>query len=508
MRRALPAAIVLCAVLAACRQQPGSGAADALAIALPYELKTLDPHSEDKLSHAAVLTNIYEPIVATDADLRVRPCLAQSWESPDPVSWVFHLRPGVAFHSGRLLRAADIVYSYGRLLGSADPDLELRGYLLNISEVHVLDERTIQIKTRGPARILLNKLSHVPIVPEGATRESLSAAPDGTGPYAVAAHEGQEAIVLVRNERYWGQAPALRRVDLALSRDADDALRGLLAGRYQLIKCDSKRADAAAARRFDVLRRDNIFVKYLAYDLARDETPFCAVRPNPFKNPLVRRAIQLSIDRQRLVAGLSNYAVPMTQPVPRFVFGFNPAIEDVAPDLAEARALLRKAGLPRGFGAVLHTRRTLGEAPALARDQLAAVGIDVDVRVLGDDAFFELLSQNGATLWMNQYGCSSGDASDFLDAVIHSPDPGHRFGMSNYGRYTNPALDKAIERSAGLEKPEERRNAVQQILAQVMQELVLLPLYSDQDVYAIDRSLSWQPRSDSYVHAAEVRPRN
>jgi ABC-type oligopeptide transport system substrate-binding subunit len=79
--------------------------------------------------------------------------------------------------------------------------------------------------------------------------------------------------------------------------------------------------------------------------------------------------------------------------------------------------------------------------------------------------------------------------------------------MSNYGRYSNAALDKAIERSGGIEKPEERRNAVQQILAQVMQELVLLPLYSDQDVYVLDRSFSWEPRSDSYVHAAEVRLR-
>jgi peptide/nickel transport system substrate-binding protein len=507
MRRALPAAIGLCAVLAACRQQPGSGAPDAIAVALPYELATLDPHADDKLSHAAVLTNIYEPIVATDADLRVRPCLAQSWESPDPVTWVFRLRPGVAFHSGRLLRAADVVYSYGRLLGSADRDLELRGYLRNISEVHVLDDRTIQIKTLGPARILLNKLSHVPIVPEGATRESLSAAPDGTGPYVVASHTGHEAIALVRNERYWGQPPALRRVELALGRNADEALSGLLAGRYQLVKCDSKRAEAAVAGRFDVLRRDNVFVKYLAFDLDRDETPFCPVRPNPFKNPLVRRAIQLSIDRQRLGAGLSNYAVPATQPVPRLVFGFNPAIGDVVPDLDEARALLRKAGLPSGFSVVLHARRTLGEAPALLREQLAAVGIDVDVRVLADDAFFELLSRNGATLWINRYGCSSGDASDFLDAVVHSPDPGHRFGMSNYGRYSNAALDKAIERSGGIEKPEERRNAVQQILAQVMQELVLLPLYSDQDVYVLDRSFSWEPRSDSYVHAAEVRLR-
>src|SRR5262245_19522199 len=70
-----------------------------LTIALPYEVITLDPHAKDKLGSNATLSNLYEPLVTTDKELRILPCLATSWESPDPRTWIFHVRPGVLFHS-------------------------------------------------------------------------------------------------------------------------------------------------------------------------------------------------------------------------------------------------------------------------------------------------------------------------------------------------------------------------------------------------------------------------
>lgn len=118
----------------------------------------------------------------------------------------------------------------------------------------------------------------------------------------------------------------------------------MLAGTYHLIQGESKRIDAVAdgSNRFVVLRHDNLYVKYLGYDLSRDLTPACSARPNPFKNRLVRRAIDLAIDRSRLVGALSAHAVPLFQPVPRFVFGFNPRIPETVLDGNASRALLER----------------------------------------------------------------------------------------------------------------------------------------------------------------------
>jgi peptide/nickel transport system substrate-binding protein len=488
----------------ACRKPTPQPATSVVRIAVPYEFRTLDPHAEDKLSNFALLLNVYEPLVSMDSEMKVQPALASSWESPDPLTWVFHLRPAVRFHSGRPLRAADVVFSFGRLAGHAE--LEARSYVANVSEVHALDERTLQIKTLVPSRILLNKLANVLIVAEGATSEALRSSADGTGPYALAEWRPSERMALRRYDGYWGAVPAVRDVEFVLGRGPEEAIHGLLDGNYRLILGNSKRVEDVVGRsgRHAVLRRNNLYVKYLGFDVARDATPFCSIKPNPFRDVRVRRAIGMAIDRRRLVAALSTGASAATQPLPRFVFGFNPTIPEAIHDPSAAAALLEKAGFGSGFRVVLHARRILSEGAVLVRQDLERIGIAVEVRPVPDAEFFQQLSRRDASFWMNRFGCSTGDAGDFLENVVHSPDRERRFGAANYGGSVDHAVDEAIERSAGIEKPEERRNALQELLATIVGNQVLIPLYNDQDVYGIDRALSWQPRSDSYIKVADI----
>src|SRR5947207_1760449 len=64
-----------------------------IVISVPYELSTLDPHAKDTISNYAILSNIYEPLVRTDADMKLHPALAATWDNPDLNTWVVHLRP-------------------------------------------------------------------------------------------------------------------------------------------------------------------------------------------------------------------------------------------------------------------------------------------------------------------------------------------------------------------------------------------------------------------------------
>lgn len=481
--------------------------ADSIRIAVPYEVSTLDPHAETKLGNMSVLTNIYEPLVTTDADMRIQPCLAETWESPDLLTWLFHLRKSVSFHDGRAFHAADAVYSLNRVL--RDDSLGMHSALQDVSDVTAVDDVTLRVRTARPSPILLNKLSAVLIVPEAATADALGASANGTGPYVVAEWKPGERLLLNRHEGHWMRPrPRVREVAFSLGRPPEEAVEGLLAGKYQLIQCDSKKTALLVERssRTRVVRRSNLYVKYLGYDLRREATPFCGVKPNPFRNVLVRRAIHMAVDRHFLVSELSSYAVPALQPVPRFVFGFNPKIPEAQYDKEAARELLRQAGLERGFEVVLHARRIFEEAAQLVREELGPVGIQVEVRALPDAEFFGLLGRGEASFWLNRFGCSSGDASDFLDDAVHSRVLESRFGAKNYGGYANPDLDRAIERVAALEL-ERRRNALQSILATVVEDLVWIPLYNDQDVYGIDRSLAWEPRGDSFIRASEITPR-
>jgi peptide/nickel transport system substrate-binding protein len=475
-----------------------------LTISAPYEVDSLDPHVKNTVSNVVVTGHIYEPLVTTDKDMRLQPGLARLWENPDPSTWVFHLRPDVKFHSGRPLRADDVVYTIRRLL--ADPLLEIGGYTLYIADVRALDDLTVQIRTTRPLSILLNKLRFVGIVPEGSTSATLASSTDGTGPYRLVRWVKGQSVELARNDAYWGKAPAIPRVTIILDRSPAQAAGDFMEGRAQLAQCNSKSAAAPLLghERAVLQRRPSLYVKYLSYDMARAQSPYVAAAANPFRDLRVRQALELAVDRERLASALSIDAVPAQQIVPAFIFGFNPTLVPTRPDPAAARALLADAGFPGGFRVRLDVRKSYLEAAVQVRTQLAPLGIVVDIESQPDEAFMERVKRHDTSLFISRFGCPTGDASDILDNALHTADALRHMGMQNYGGYSNPEVDRRIEESAGIEAVADRRLALEKIVAMLDADRAWIPLYSDQDVYAVDRSLAWEPRNDSFIYAAEV----
>jgi peptide/nickel transport system substrate-binding protein len=479
---------------------PGPVPRAELHVAAQYALRSLDPNAENTFGPYEVLSNVYEPLVTLDSQLRVRPALAVSWESPDALTWVFHLREGVRFQSGAVLTAEDAVRSIERVLQS--PGLQMRGHLAQVSEVAALDAGTLRLRTSRPTPLLLNHLNFVSIT--AAAARDLASRSDGTGPFVVEGWDRAQGVRMRRNENYWGEQPELSRLVFHTERGAEQAVEGLLSGTYQMALLNTTRFDGAlsGSGRLKLIRQDGLFLRYLGFDLARDVTPYCSVTPNPFRRREVRRALHLALDRQALIGALGNAAVVASQLVPRPVFGFNPGLAEPRPDLAAARALLRQAGVPERFSAVLHTRRRFEVAAATVRQQLAPLGFDVDVRVLPDSEYFEALGRSEFTMWLSGFGCPLGDASELLDNVAHSRDADRGFGINNYGGFQDAAIDRAIEETAS---QADRGDALQRLMARLMDELIWLPLYFEQDVFAVDRSLDWQPRTDSYLRGAEVK---
>jgi peptide/nickel transport system substrate-binding protein len=472
-------------------------------VATPYDLTTLDPHAVDWASHTGILANLYEPLVTMDAEMRLRPALAESWESPDPLTWVFHLRRGVTFHSGRTLSAADVVYTMHRLRTRSD--LEMSTYLEGVTEVAAVDRDSVRLRTRAPTRVLLNKLVNVPMVREG-SGERLAWASDGTGPFRlVGPWQRGKPLRLARYQGYWGKAPAVAAVEFDPGQA--DALGGLRAGRYQVVQCPSRAGTDRDAARFLVQSADTLSVKFLGFDVARDTTPHCSLRANPFRQRSVRQAIHLALDRQQLSEDLSSDASPLAQGVPRFVFGFNPDLQAPVPDLGRARALLAAAGVGSGFSATLLTPAQLTETARLVAGQLAPLGIRLQVEAVSQEEHARRLAAGDGTVWLNRFSCATGDASDFLNDVLHSRDaPGH-YGAFNDGGWASPELDRLIEASLGLEPPGTRLSALQHILSLAAEDLPVVALYEDREVFAVDRSLLWTPRRDGAILAAEMSPR-
>ncbi len=473
-------------------------------LSLPYEVATLDPHARNAISTIAVASHLYDRLVDTDADLRLRPALAESWTTADQRTWVFRLRPGTHFHDGRPLRAQDAVWSIQRL--QRDPGLELSAYVSYVSEVRATGPLTFEVRTRDPLSILLNRLRFVFIVPEGADTEALSAKANGSGPYRLAEWEAGRRLRLVRNERYWGPAPRLRELEILLHREPSQAAEDLIAGRAAFAQCSSR--DAARrlqAAGFPLVRQPSVSVKYLGFGFVPASIPGPhGPLPNPFRRREVREAVHLALDRDRLLTGLPGTAVIATQPVPPSVFGYSPAIRPPVHDLARAKTLLKEAGFADGFRATLSSRRILAAAAEQVKRQLEPVGIGLDVELFDDNEFLDRARRLEFVLYLSRLAAVTGDATNLLENGLHTVDRPHGMGVANFSGYSNPEVDRAIEESVLLESPVPRRQALETIMNRLMEDLPWAPLYVDEDVFAHAPGLTWTPRRDGFVLGAEI----
>jgi peptide/nickel transport system substrate-binding protein len=499
LNRLLP--VALAAAVIACQKTPRPVAP--FTISVPYEIESLDPHARDLTSQLAVTSHVYEPLVTRDRDMAIRPCLALRWFSPNPLTWVFELRGGVRFHDGRPLTSADVVATFERL--RQHPELEIALYANEVESARALDPLRVELRTRRPVAALLNKLSLVFIVPSDAG-PGLARQACGTGRYRVAQSSLPGELRLAANDAHWAGPPPLRDVRLRLARAAADALQDLVSGASQFAQLGTRAAERALEKRPELVvrRSTGVFLKFLGYDVARERTPYVRDRPNPFRDSRVRQALALAVDRARLVEQLPIPAVPATQLVPAAIFGFDPALRPQPPDAARARALLTDAGLGSGFEVTLHARQLAGgESAEAVRQMLAAIGIRATVVQLLEPEFRHIV-QEPPSLFLTRYACDTGDASDVLNAVIHTIDPSRGFGYGNFGRFSDPVLDAQIEQSSAIERAEVRRVELQRILAAVGAAHAVLPLYYDQNVFALERDRVWEPRADGYVLAWEI----
>jgi peptide/nickel transport system substrate-binding protein len=478
--------------------------AGGIAISVPWEAETLDPHQRDRVGEFTIASHFYEALVELDPDLGIRPRLATRWVNPDALTWVFYLRPAVRFHDGRELTAADVVYSFQRVMN--DEHLYVGSYTIQIEAVRALDASTFEIRTKKPLSVLLNKIASVVIIPKGISKTELERRPNGTGRYRFTAWTPGERVEMMRNEAHWDGGKCLDRVTFLLKRSSADAVSDLKNGRSQFVQGSGRAVDDALRDNPELIqaRQTGLHLKYLGFDFTQVDNPHVSKKPNPFLNRLVREAVSLAIDRKRLVRELSTLARPASQLVPPAVFGFNASLPELAHDPERARELMKEAGLASGFEVTLHTRAILDEPARILAGMLSGIGIRTTVRSMADPEFFNLVKQPGSAFFLNRFGCSSGDASDVLDAAIHSIDRRAHFGDTNIGGYSNPSLDLTIEESAAILQASSRAQALKETMASVMSEMVLVPLYFDEDVYAFHKGFTWRPRADSAILAWEI----
>lgn len=341
----------------------------------------LDPHTTLGFPAHRGFELVYNSLVRYDHDLQVVPDLAESWDTPDPTTYVFHLRPGVKFHNGRELTAEDVKYSFERV---TDPDLAAPYATLYepITSIEVIDEVTVQFNLEHPFPALLDNMAALrasAIVPREVVEEQgdLSSVAVGTGPFILTSYVPEQELIYERNPEYFREGlPYLDGIEYRIMPDESTRLAAIRSGEVDFAALGPDTAVRLEGdEEFRIIEVQNFELHQLIMNAARP----------PFDDPRVREAIHLAIDRQELLDGVANGRGLLTGPIPTGL-NYSIPVEELPyqVDLDRARELLAEAGYPDGFDVTISTsslRQEWATFAIIIQANLAEIGINTNIDI-------------------------------------------------------------------------------------------------------------------------------
>src|SRR5215472_1411565 len=285
-----------------------------LRIGVAADVTSMDPHFLNIQPNNNIGWQVFDALTHVDADARLIPGLAVSWRALNPTTWEFKLRHGVRFHDGSELTAADVVFSIERT--RSVPNGQFGAFTQRIVATETPDRYTVRLKTAAPYAMVPYDMNSVFIVSKKA---SAGARPEdydsgramvGTGPFRFVRFSRGDRVELARNDKYWGGAPAWDRVVFRIVPTDPARLAGLLSGDLDLIEqiptpdLDRIRRDALLRTAQKVSWRTLFFYVDQRASPPRGVTDKAGKRleSNPFRDPRVRHALSMAIDRSAIAA--------------------------------------------------------------------------------------------------------------------------------------------------------------------------------------------------------------
>ncbi|HEX2214344.1 MAG TPA: ABC transporter substrate-binding protein [Mycobacterium sp.] len=410
------------------------GSSGHLIAAIAGEPDQLDPHKTSAYFSFEVLENVYDTLVEPDANLEMRPALAESWTvSPDQLTWTFRLRRGVTFHDGSPFTADDVVFSYRRII---DEQLTNVDKFSAVTEVRAADPLTVVIRVKQPTPNLLTNVGGFKgmaiVQRRNVESGQIATKPIGTGPFAFQSQKSGDSITLTANPSYWGGAPQVPGVTFRFISEASTALSALQAGEIDW-------TDSIPPQRVAQLRDDDSL--HLAVTASNDYWYFALNEARePWNDVRVRQAVAYGIDRDAIVtatsygtAAANQLAIPEGNP-------WYTEYDRYRYDIDTAERLLTDAGIQGADMDMLVTSEypeTVTAAQVIA-DNLAPLGITVDIRTVDFATWLD--EQNSGNFDMLMMGWLGNiDPDDFYYAQHHTN------GTSNAQKYSNPQVDRLLD---------------------------------------------------------------
>ncbi len=446
------------------------------------EPKAFDP-SGTYLSHEEnVGTQIIEPIVWLDSELKPDPRLALSWRNVEPLVWELKLRTGVKFTNGEPFNADAVVASFDYMTRA---DSAQKARFTNWQAVEKIDAATVRVRTKTPDPRFLTTLIQLYIMPPGALKSkpgSLVENPVGTGPFKLARWVKGQQIVLEANPGYWRGQPKVDRIIFKAVPEASARVAALLARQADLIQ-------NVPPELVDLLDRGTN-TKILSAASTRGVPIIFDSRTPPFNDVRVRQALNYAIDKEsinrNIFGGRALIVAATSHPS---TFGHNAELKPYPYDPQKAKDLLTQAGYPTGFEVEFHhpTGRWLKDnevAQAMA-GMLEQVGVRTRLRTGEYNSFFSAW-QKGELKGMTMIGVlSQVDADRTVQLFLASQG-------SNSIYWKDANLDARFDAAQTLDL-QKREQLLKEMEVFIYQQAPWLFMYFQPDLFGANKKLKWTP---------------
>ena len=467
------------------------------------DVATLDPAIGYDWQNWSMIKSLFDGLMDyVPGTTELRPGLAESYEiSEDGQTFTFKLRSGVKFHNGREMTAEDVKFSLDRVTAPATQspgagffgmidgyEAVAAGEADSLSGVTVVDPTTVEIKLSRPDATFLHvmALNFASVVPEEAVAEhgaDFGKNPVGTGAFKLGEWALGQRVVFTRNEDYWRDGlPYLDQITFEIGQEPIVALLRLQSGEVDIpgdgippAKFQEVMADPEQKAR--VVEGGQLQTGYITMNV---EIP-------PFDQKGVREAVNMAINKDRVVQMINNRALPANQPLPPSMPGYDESYEGYAYDVDAAKAKLAEAGFPDGFETelfVMNTDPNPRIAQAIQQD-LSQIGIRAEIQSLaqanviaaGGEKDAAPMIWSGGMAWIADFP----DPSNFYGPILGCA--GAVPGGWNWSWYCNEELDKRATEADSIVDParqEERSQMWSKIYTDIMADAPWVPVFNEQ----------------------------
>lgn len=431
----------------------------------------LDPQLADVAVSWQLMSLSYDTLVTVGPDFAIEPALASSWDTPDPTTYVFHLRDGVTFSNGRAMTADDVVGSLQRLLAGQGV---WRAQIGPVTSVEAVDPATVQVKLSAPYSPFLAALANTPaaVLPMKEVNDGsvdLTKTMLGTGPFVVESHRQDVSWTFKRREDYWDTGkPSVDTVNITIAAQEQARIAALQNGSADLVALGNVDAPEllAGVRGASVVTQATTDFYYLMLNSNSDK----------FADPRVRQAINIAMRRDAIASTALNGLGKPTGVTPvGLPDSCGPGtLPSATASLDDARNLLREAGVSNlSFTLTVFSTEP---APAIAQviqQQLAEIDVDVKIEQLDEGSWAGKVYGESPATFDAAMSWFAGYASAGMTAQWWNPEK----AVFNLGfMKPNPTLNEAIDKAIATPEGASRAGALKDLCTAVDEDAQMIPL--------------------------------